>query len=768
MTLSNGVIRELRTHFLSLDRKNVIRGSVVPSQDDTLTLGSPTRRYHAIYANRIIGDTYENITSGGGDSTGGHADTLGEDYLTASSTATIGNLFPLKDDGSGNPVFPAYVIPSEFVREDTSVSFDTITVTNLVDGINLSIHDHSGGQYGQQVDHGDLLNLTADHHTMYARWDAQEKIIKEWKFTNIADENHSFDEYVGWSIKSSVALSGDPPTPDASTAQAVIQTLAFSDPTYPSYDHAYPLRIIAHAEYSAIQMGSVSSPDLELRNDASDVSLTLGNTVISNTNGIDVNGNFTVDTLGNLVAKAGYIGSEADGWEILTDKLQGSGGDVVLDNDGFIKVANPNDQKVLISSYDYSGDPSNDFRLWIGSYGETSHTPTTAKFVVTTSGSVVAENFAVKGLMQSYGTDKWTLTSGGHLEVQSIKARGRLDTIVYSKNTVSSVSGTMSLSKGATLAAEVSSSDTEIYVDVPDFSYGDIALVQPDADSIEWWLFSSQSEQVTIQNEDGEDVTAYKYTVTRDYDSVSGETYTFEQGTAVNGRGSYAGGNSPHPLASGDLESAYGDYQPAGAYSGSGGGWLRLSGEEGFIGVDVRTGPLPLQYQNLIRIGNLQGWLDYTAVEWGFAVGDANNYLSFDQTNGLIYYTRDGATQIDASGIVSDSLRLTKEITPVPADLPNDSAQIYFDGTDLRFRKDISGTETTQTLATESYVSGAYLPLSGGTLTGELTISSGGLDVTGTVDLRGNTNLRDNKLEFTNFEVVYDSVNDALNFNYVG
>jgi len=690
---SAGYVADLRTNFLSLDRKNVIGGDMKPNNDATIRLGSPTKRFHTVYADRIVSD---NISGSSGGSSSGHADTLGDDYLTATAVAIIGDLYPLQDDGVGNPVFPSSVLPDDVAYQNSVPTFTSINVTNYVDGLDVGSHTHSGAaNMGLQINHANLTNLSADHHTIYTRWDDTETIIKKWKFSNVADENQDFNEYVGWEVEASVAMVDDSGwKPVMSTAQAVLQTLAFTDPSYPTYEHYYPLQIISHAEYAAITLGSGS--EILIKTNDTDTWIDVGNITLSDTDGITIGSTFEVTQAGALTSTSGYI---AD-WQILSDKLQSTSGDVILDGDGYIQLSGGGDTEIRMSSFHA------DYRFWLGAEGESTWDETTSKFMVNPAGQVTAETLALKGLIHNYGSDKWKITSDGHAEFESITARGRLDTLVFTKSAVSSIAGIISLSKGAVLSQDITDSQTYMYVDSPEFEFGDIVLLQPSADEIEWLLIVSSYTPTIIQNADGEDIDVFLYTISRDFDDI-GTTHAYTAGVSINGRGSYAAGNDPLPMASGDAQGAFGEYQPSGTFAGAGGGWITLDGEKAFMQVDVRTGPLPHQYQSFIRIGNLQGILNYTSIEWGFAIGDENNYLTYDQTDGLKIYSRDGSTTINEDGITSDGFLLSLVATD-PVSHISDTAILYFekdtDALQYMSNDSLGSGDIKRTLATETWV----------------------------------------------------------------
>ena len=68
------------------------------------------------------------------------------------------------------------------------------------------------------------------------------------------------------------------------------------------------------------------------------------------------------------------------------------------------------------------------------------------------------------------------------------------------------------------------------------------------------------------------------------------------------------------------------------------GGWLRLIGEgtnSPYYSVYQRLSGLYNDYQEVCRLGNLNGFLGYTTDLYGIAIGDSSGFLKYDITNGL-------------------------------------------------------------------------------------------------------------------------------------
>lgn len=276
------------------------------------------------------------------------------------------------------------------------------------------------------------------------------------------------------------------------------------------------------------------------------------------------------------------------------------------------------------------------------------------------------------------GTRGWKLFDDGSAEFENILARGRIDSVVYSQRTISAISGQMLLSVGAKIAVEVLSTDTTITFDVDEFAADDIIQVKS-AGGNEYMRVASRGELVT----DG-----FQYSVVRNLNEDPAGPFDFPVGSAAVRRGSASYSREPQALASGESEGALGLYQPGGSGASSGGGWLILDGESPFIAVEARKGPVWNQFDRVVQIGNLVGSQledEYPTETWGVVFGDANNYLSYDETNGLRIHTfGDGTpeTNIGMSGVLTQRLGLALMAT----------APDYVDHTAFLYMKNSSGT----------------------------------------------------------------------------
>jgi hypothetical protein len=187
-------------------------------------------------------------------------------------------------------------------------------------------------------------------------------------------------------------------------------------------------------------------------------------------------------------------------------------------------------------------------------------------------------------------------------------------------------------------------------------------------------------------------------------------------------------------LASGDDDGAYGAYQPGGSGSSIEGGWLVLEGARGYgpyFGVARRRGPLYNQFDEVVRIGNLQGIAPLMVGRtdsnpfYGAFVGDAAAYWAYDPDGGLRIKTRSGATAIDETGITSDQFSIaTADDIPTYTE---DRAHIYLtkpsDGAPrLSVKMEVNGVQ--------SFIDRI----------GNMTLSDFDADADGIIDLAENAN----------------------------
>ena len=351
------------------------------------------------------------------------------------------------------------------------------------------------------------------------------------------------------------------------------------------------------------------------------------------------NADFSLSKLGEVFAYAGEIA----GWTISATKL--SKNNLELDPQGKIKVGTGNDVAYL-SSVDSI------WREWIGH-----ETPASAPFRVNKLGDVWAESATITGSIKSSnyvaGISGFYLDAGGHLEAEDVKIRGRIDTTVFTKSQISTISGQMLVSLGVVLIADVEDTDTSIDVDVNVFSTGDIIHLKPHPNRSEYMMITSMGQGITG---------GYRYTVERNLDESGADD--FYTGEVAVRKGSAAVTRDIFPLASGDEGGEFGDYQPGGSGGSSGGGWLVLDGESPFFGVNARLGPVWNQFTRVVQIGNLVGCPleEYQTETWGLFIGDDATYMTYDQDNGLRIRAigNDADSEIDKTGIATDYFALKK------------------------------------------------------------------------------------------------------------
>lgn len=632
MPFTNADIEQLKVHFLS-KLGGVINGTIKPGQTDTIDLGAADKRFKTIYAKDIIADT----VNGGGGAGGGNADTV--DGFHASAEIQAGVLLPL--DGLG--VFPQEVYHMALLTTGERALSGNLAVGDgyVIDGIDLSAHTHNGTfGHGPKVDHRDLLANESDVHPQYAQRAVDEVITGNWMFTDVQDRS------IGWRFEPS--------------------TKAF---------RAYPhnLSLIAVQDYAEIKLGP--SDEIVAHVDDTDVRLTvgLGNERV-HLSGSDAlyrlwagaaagaQAPFAVKKDGSIRASAGTVG----GWTLGADRLEASYVTLLAAGELWIGDGSLNLDKrdyTVLSAIDPNG-----WRFWVGS-----DDPTIAPFRVNRWGQVSLGDAFVTGELKSsnyvQGMSGFSLQQTGRAEFNSIIARGRIETAVFSEKKISAVSGTMMIADAASLKAPVEPEDEEILLDSSIFSRDDILIVkgvrqeeQPGGGYVtygytEYMKITSEPEFVTDDT--------YHYYVVRD---LSGDgSQPFKEGDAFVRMGNAAQTKPVHVLASGDVGAEYGHNQPGGSGSTVEGGWLVLEGARGvgpYFAVARRRGPLFNQFDEVVRIGNLRGIgvLDEGRADnnpyYGAFFGDAAAYLAYDAGSGLRIKTRSGATAIDSDGVTTDQFTL--------------------------------------------------------------------------------------------------------------
>lgn len=622
MSLSQQDISRLGSYFLSKDG-GILQGEVTPGVDLTYNLGRSDKRWETIYVGTLIAD---NIQSGGGM---GDADTV--DGFDAAQNPLASTLLALDPQG----VFPTGVYNEALLKDGSRALEGNLTVVAgaTIDGVDIGTHSHTGvGDQGTQLSHATLTGLDADDHLQYAERAQDETITGDWMFTHLVDRS------AGWQF-----------LPDDKVFQAVPHNLVLKAN---ETEASIGIGPIVSTEY-AIFLFDDTTPTTYIKVGRGNDSLILSGTDATYRfwagHADGASAPFSVEKDGSLFATAGEIA----GWTIDNNSI--SKNDMVLHSDGYV-AAGTGDDLVRIDSQDAT------WRLWAGNA-----VAANAPFRVNKTGDLYIGSGYVSGVLRSTnfisGQTGFGLNSSGLAEFDNIIARGRLQATVFAEATISVASGKLIISDGAVIATDVDSADDFIIVDAAVFLQNDIVRLKPDVSRDEWMRITSPFIAV------GD---AYKYFVVRSLNSAEGGwagPYDFYAGESVVRMGSAEELNVVHPFASGEVGGEYGELQPGGSGSTTGGGFLILEGSRQFgpyFGVAARFGPVYDQLLDVVRIGNLDGVLDYTSEEWGAFFGDANAFMTYDQTQGLrIEFSGTGVdTTIDDTGISTETVSIAKVTAP--------------------------------------------------------------------------------------------------------
>ena len=184
------------------------------------------------------------------------------------------------------------------------------------------------------------------------------------------------------------------------------------------------------------------------------------------------------------------------------------------------------------------------------------------------------------------------------MEVGNIACRGLIRTSVFQKDVISTVGGNLMVLDGDVLATDMTAADNSTMTTkaTTSFAVGDILRIK-DGTNDEWFTVSNIASAPT-------------YTVTRDSASAYGANAnpTWKKGaTIVN-------------------------------YGQSGDGGLYMTASESnapYLSVFTHAGSPWDTITTRLRIGNLNGYLGYSTDLYGVAIGDSDNYLKYEPTNGL-------------------------------------------------------------------------------------------------------------------------------------
>jgi hypothetical protein len=206
------------------------------------------------------------------------------------------------------------------------------------------------------------------------------------------------------------------------------------------------------------------------------------------------------------------------------------------------------------------------------------------------------------------GVSGWRI-SDNVIEVQNLIARGNLTGSVFTVNIKSAVGGQLIVANADSLASDMTALDASTLTikGGTTFSVNDMIVLRGEtADGIE-------EERLRITNIGS----APTYSVTRDLAGLYGadDNPVWKAGTPVITQGLSNGTDT---------------------YSG---GWLELVGSgtnSPYYSVYQRTGLDWDDFTETCRLGNLNGFLDYTTDKFGIGIGDSTRSLTYNTTEGLL------------------------------------------------------------------------------------------------------------------------------------
>jgi len=238
-----------------------------------------------------------------------------------------------------------------------------------------------------------------------------------------------------------------------------------------------------------------------------------------------------------------------------------------------------------------------------------SETPGTAPFRVSNAGAITASSGTIGGsvlgdtYIRSSDFVSGALGAGWQLganlaEFNNIRARGKITTAVFARDVISSIGGNFLVSDSDILDADMTAADASTMTILGDTTFvaNDILRIKDGTDD-EWF---------TVTNAGSAPV----YTVTRDRagDYTANANPIWKKGTAVV------------------------------SYGASGEGLIFMTASEAnapHIDVLTHAGSPWTTTTTEMRMGNLNGFLGYSTDKYGIAIGETDNYLKYDATNGL-------------------------------------------------------------------------------------------------------------------------------------
>jgi len=228
-------------------------------------------------------------------------------------------------------------------------------------------------------------------------------------------------------------------------------------------------------------------------------------------------------------------------------------------------------------------------------------------------------------------------------EFQNIRARGKLVGATFEKDTISAVGGNFLVADSDILNADMTADDT----------VGDIDLLLEDGDSIlledEDRLLVDYGAELTILG----DTTFSVGDILRIRDGIDDEWFEVLDATSAP---IYAVVRDKAGDYSADTNPIWTKGTTVVNFGSSGDGVLFFTASEvnaPYIDVITHAGEPWTTLTTHMRMGNLNGFLDYATDNYGVGIGDTNSYLKYDPTNGLQIGIQEQKTVFDAYGIRS-------------------------------------------------------------------------------------------------------------------
>lgn len=298
---------------------------------------------------------------------------------------------------------------------------------------------------------------------------------------------------------------------------------------------------------------------------------------------------FSVTNAGVLKATSGVIG----GWTLSSDRLSGgSGGNYV----GLIAGTGIQVGNETFGDAPFSITKAGVLKAISGTIGGwtlAASTISSTNIIIDSGNELIKTNDFVSGAL-----GKGWCINNATAEFNNIRARGKITTAVFEKETISSIGGNLQVSDSDILNADMTALDASTLTILGDttFAVNDILRIK-DGVSDEWLLVTNIASAPT-------------YTVTRDQagDYAANTNPIWKKGTAVIN------------------------------YGASGQGLIYMTASESnapYLSVVTHAGSPWSVLTTRLRLGNLNGFLGYSSDLYGLAIGEATKYLKYDPTNGL-------------------------------------------------------------------------------------------------------------------------------------